>query len=510
MNVPPDSPRLTRDRRERRRMSLRARLTWVFAVAMAAMLTGLGAFVYLRMGAELLNGVDRNLGARADALIVTLATDPGAPLGGGNRFVDPDEAFAQDLDPSGRILDSTLGQETEPLLTSAQVATITGPTFLTRNHGDADDSDRLLAVPAMAGNQNVIAVVGGTLGDRRDALDSLLALYAVAGPAGLLLTSAAGWLLAGAALRPVEGIRQRAAQLSDTDPTGRLPVPRTGDELSRLATTLNDLLARLHAAVAREHRFVDDASHELRTPLAVLKAELDLVATRPRSAQHLLATLGVAARETDRLVALAEELLVLARARQHQVPPRRTPTHLPGLLAEAVAPFRAAAVLADANICIHAQDITVDIDPDQTRRAIQNLVDNSIRHGRGDIAITAQAHAHLVQIDVQDQGPGFPESLLATAFEPFTHGPAPMPDAVCGAEQVPFPPDRHHGTGLGLAIVAAIAEAHRGAATAINSPHGGATVRLHLRTSQPGHEVPPEPRGHRPTEQGERTRRQRR
>ncbi len=448
----------------RPQLSLRARLTWVFSLAMVAMLTGLGLFIYLRLGAELSHGVDRNLGARADALTAALGPDPRAPLGGGHRFVDPDEAFAQVLDRSGRIFDSTPGAMSRPLLSPAQAATLTGPTYLTREHRQRDDADRLLAVPVTAGGRDVIAVVGETLGDRRDALAHLLTLYAVTGPAGLLLASTAGWVLAGAALRPVERMSVRAAQLSHVDPTGRLPVPATGDELAALATTLNDLLARLHAAVAREHRFVDDASHELRTPLAVMKAELDLAATRPRSTDELMMTLRHTTRETDRLVTLAEDLLVLARARQGGLPPRRVPTLLSAVVADAVRSVQVDTGHPRIRIDHTGPDLVVDVDPDQTRRAIANLVENAVRHGGGDVTVTTSAARGSLRVDVSDHGAGFPSALLATAFEPFVHGHAPA----------------RPGTGLGLAIVQAIAAAHRGGVTATNPAGGGALVRLHL------------------------------
>ena len=494
--------------RWRRPVSLRARLTLVFGVAMALMLAGLGAFIYLRLATELASGVDRSLGARADALTAELesssSADPGPPLGGGHRFVDPDEAFAQILDPSGRVLDSTPAVAAAPLLTRAQVtriARIDRPTFLTRPHRQPDDSDRLLAVPARAADGPVIAVVGETLGDRRDALRHLLTLYAVTGPAGLLLTCVAGWVLAGAALRPVEAIRASATQLSHSNPAGRLPVPGTGDELTRLTITLNDLLARLHAAVGREHRFVNDASHELRTPLAVLKAELDLATSRPRTAIELHATVTTAAIQTDRLITLAEALLVLARARQGGALLRRTPTHLPTLLAEAIAPLQNQAERAGAAIHIDtganarsgtgatARDDTVEVDPDQIGRAVRNLVENAIRHGGDDLTITTGTDGDILQIDVIDNGPGIPECLLPTVFDPFTRARTvgTQPPATAGPTRVtsllqhqrgvqPWP-----GTGLGLAIVKAIAEAHHGTATASNTSGGGAHLQLRLR-----------------------------
>src|SRR4051794_14067042 len=212
-------------------VSLRSRLTLAFATAMALVLAGLGGFIYLRLGSELLGGIDRSLGTRADALSAALATDGSVPLGG-HRFADPDEAFVQVLDRSGRILQATSGVSGSALLRPGQAATISEPTFLTRPMGTGADPARLLAVPARTPGRAVIIVVGETLGDRRDALRQLLELYAVAGPAGLALASAAGWVLAGAALRPVERLRRQAAQISDTDPGIRLPVPDTGDELS--------------------------------------------------------------------------------------------------------------------------------------------------------------------------------------------------------------------------------------------------------------------------------------
>src|SRR5206468_434054 len=157
-----------------------------------------------------------------------------------------------------------------------------------------------------------LLVVGQTLSDRDEALTRQLKLFALALPIALIITTTAGWLLAGAALRPVESMRRRAAELSAQDPGLRLPIPATGDELARLAVTLNDVLDRLHQAREREHRFVDDASHELRTPLAVLKAELDLALTRRRPPEQLRGALQAAATYTDELVRLAEDLLVLA------------------------------------------------------------------------------------------------------------------------------------------------------------------------------------------------------
>ena len=118
--------------------------------------------------------------------------------------------------------------------------------------------------------------------DRADAAPLFRGLL-VAGPVGLLLATFGAYVLAAAALRPVESMRRRAGFISATTPGSRLPVPRSHDEIRDLAETLNDMLDRLEAALEHERRFVADASHELRTPLALLKAELELALRRPRS-----------------------------------------------------------------------------------------------------------------------------------------------------------------------------------------------------------------------------------
>jgi two-component system, OmpR family, sensor kinase len=455
-------------------MSLRLRLTAVFAVAMAVMLTALAAFLHGWLASELLREIDRSLGAHAD----TILADAGAPdLGSTGRFVDPDEAFAQLLTPEGVVLASSRGLGSVPALTRAQARSVGAghATYLTQHVDTADaerladpdhDADRLLATPITIHGGRAVLVVGQTLSDRDEALTRQLKLFAVALPVALIITTTAGWLLAGAALRPVESMRRRAAELSAQDPGVRLPIPATGDELARLAVTLNDLLDRLHQAMEREHRFVDDASHELRTPLAVLKAELDLALTRPRPPEQLRGALRAAATYTDELVRLAEDLLVLARMRSGRLPLHRVPTELTAMLDRAIAPLRAAAVTAGRTVRIHAPDVQVCVDPIRTRQAVLNLVDNALRHGRGTITVTATATPTTLTIDVRDEGDGFPPDLADTAFEPFVRG-APSSSGPRGA-------------GLGLAIVQAVAAAHVGSARTASDPGGGARVLVEL------------------------------
>ena len=154
-----------------------------------------------------------------------------------------------------------------------------------------------------------------------------------------MLATLAGYLLAGAALRPVEAMRRRAAAITAATPGSRLPVPAANDEIARLAETLNDMLGRLEAALRHEQRFVSDASHELRTPLALLRTELELALRRTRTHDELEAAVRSAAEETERLTRLAEDLLLVARADHGELPVRRERIHARELLERVASRF---------------------------------------------------------------------------------------------------------------------------------------------------------------------------
>jgi signal transduction histidine kinase len=212
---------------------------------------------------------------------------------------------------------------------------------------------------------------------------------------------------------------------------------------------------------------VDDASHELRTPLAVLKAELDLALARPRSVEELEATVRAASGQTDALVRLAEDLLVLARTKRGRLPVRRTDVSLRKLLGEAAAPFQDRARESGGEIRIEAPDEPVSVDPARIRQAVQNLLDNALRHGGSSpVRVVGVRADGTVRIEVEDRGPGFPGDVLEDAFEPFVRGSAM---------------DGETGAGLGLSIVKAVAQAHDGYAAVENLEGGGARVVLALK-----------------------------
>ena len=322
-----------------------------------------------------------------------------------------------------------------------------------------------LAVPTADGTATV--VVARSLDQREETLDHLLRELLIVSPLALLLASLAGYGLAAAALRPVEAMRVRAEGVT-ADVPAHLPVPRARDEISRLAVTLNDMLARLHAAFEHERRFVADASHELRTPLALLRTELELALRRPRSPQELESAIRSAAEETERLSGLAEDLLTIARADQGSLPLRSRPTDTVELLTGVASRYRRRAAELKRTVRANADNaFVIDLDDTRIEQALANLVENALLYGAGDVELFAARNNGTAELHVADRGLGFPSAFLERAFDRFSRADEARSDG---------------GAGLGLSIVGLIAEAHGGKAHAANRPGGGADVWLELPT----------------------------
>jgi signal transduction histidine kinase len=264
-------------------------------------------------------------------------------------------------------------------------------------------------------------------------------------------------------------MRGEAAAISGSEPGRRLPLPHSRDEIRRLGETLNRMLERLETALERERSFVADASHELRTPLALLKTELELALRRPRSQAELEQALRSAAAETDRLARLAEDLLLLARSDQGQVPLRRSAVSARDLLMGVVERFSQRAQAAGRAIEVDAPEgLSLTADPLQLEQALGNLLENALRHGDGNIRLAAADRDGQIELHALDEGRGFPPEFLARAFDRFSRA-----DEARSSE----------GAGLGLTIVDVIARAHGGSAHAANPDGGGADVWLSLPTT---------------------------
>jgi heavy metal sensor kinase len=447
-----------------RRLPIRLRLTIAFAAVLAAVLGAAGVVLYIELGRDLDDTIDAELRHRAEDFVALVGDerDGRAALAAGG------EPLAQVYDPSGRLLASTRQLASTRVVSVPEVRRAAREPLQLDRRGSPAGDVRVLAVGARTERDRpVVVAVGNSLASRDGALDRLETLLLLVGPFALLLASYAGYQVAGAALRPVERMRQRAEQITEHDVAERLPVPDTRDEIEALGRTLNELLARLDAALARERRLLSDASHELRTPLTVLRTGIQVALRRERDVDELRAALESADHEAGRVTRIAEDLLVVARADQGRLPLRRESLPAGELLEAAAIRARPAAEAAGRELLAESDGVgpAVLADRDRTGQALDNLVANALAHGSGAVRLVAHEAEERVELHVIDEGPGFSEELRARAFERFSRG----EEARSG-----------EGSGLGLAIVAAIARAHGGDAGARNLPGGGADVWITL------------------------------
>src|SRR4051794_33105587 len=365
------------------RLPTRVRVTLVFTLGTAAVLLAVGAFVYRSTGDDLLAAVDAGLLSRAELIAQDVRTNGPTVADTGSRLIEADEAFAQVADASGGIVESSPIVAGKPLLGAPTLRAIARPTFFDRSVPGIDNTTRVIAVPVTptpSGDSYVL--VGASLQDRRDELIQLAVTLGIGGPIALPVIACAGWLLAGAILRPVEGMQREAGEITSSDLGRRLSLPPANDEISRLGRTLNSMLDRIEDSFVRERRFVDNASHELRTPVAILKAELDLALSRARTNEELETALRSAAEETDHLARLAEDLLVLSRANDGGLAIQRTEVDLPSLVQGVVRHFEPRAAESDVRIEIGATPAEAFVDPVRLRQALDDLLDNAVRHTR--------------------------------------------------------------------------------------------------------------------------------
>jgi heavy metal sensor kinase len=451
------------------RLPTRVRVTLVFTAVMAALLAAVGLFLYLRLGTTLDETVDRGLRSRAgDVSALIQQADSGLAQAGRSPLTEQGESLAQILDTRGRVVDAPPLQRDRALLRPADLRRAAQGTIFVERRSPTTETDRvrLLATPVRAQGRRLIVVVGASLDATTEAQGELGRLLLVGGPIALLIAALAGYGAAAGALRPVELMRRRAQEIQASRPGRRLPVAPSNDEVARLGQTLNEMLDRLEEAFARERQFVADASHELRTPLAILKGELELALRDADDVEEFRRSVRSAAEESDRLVQLAEDLLVIARSDQGRLPIGLGEVGVRDLLEAVGRRFAQRAAEQGVRLTVDAPEgLELIADRLRLEQAVGNLTDNALRHGGASVELAAVEDGDRVELHVRDDGEAFPPPFLPIAFERFTRA-----DAARG----------RGGAGLGLAIVQAVARAHGGTAHARNRAEGGADVWLDL------------------------------
>jgi len=448
------SPRLVE------RVTLASRITVLTSLAVGLTLAVVSVAVYLTLRMELQNSLDESLGERArdtadtavDAAIeggeaprwVLTATDVRIAVVVGDRAVSNDASAEQYVDePEQQVAAGVTGG-------SMRTAVVDGSRY------------RVAAVP-LPGDQAL--VLAQSMEPTYKSLERLALVAWVVGLTGVFLAGLAGWAVATNGLRPVRRLTQAAERVARTDDLHPITVTGT-DELARLTSAFNQMLAALTASRHRQNQLVADAGHELRTPLTSLRTNLELLGQADRhgglpdaARAELLADVAA---QVDELATLVGDLIELARDEPlHRHP---EPTDLRDVVDAAVVRVRRRA--GGVRIETSVEQWMVVGEPQLLERAVTNLLDNAVRWSPQDGVVDVRLDGGV--LTVRDHGPGIATTDLPHVFERFYRSTEARSLA---------------GSGLGLAIVRRTADRHGGQVTASNAPDGGAVLTLTL----PGH-----------------------
>jgi len=298
-------------------------------------------------------------------------------------------------------------------------------------------------------------------------------------PLILLGGMAVGSLLAGRSLRPLQAIMDEVHAISDGRSLHRRVIaPPTGDELTRLATTLNGMLARLERSFTSLHRFTADASHELKTPLMVIRVDVERALMNPATPPEAIEALDQALEQISLMAEMVDNLLTLARADEGNANLAVERCDLRELVGEAA---ETAGILGEApGISVRTElpegPVVAAVDRSRIRQLLLNLVTNAIKYtpGGGKVSLALVDQGQTVALIVGDDGIGIAAADLPHIFDRFYR--ADIARTRTG--------DRP-GTGLGLAITKWIAEAHGGTIGVQSRPGRGTVVTVTLPKEQP-------------------------
>ena len=430
---------------------IRGRTTAVAVLVVAAALT-IGAIGLLHI---LRNNLNHNISDTVRIRAADVAT-----LVKNDRLPEPlafpgeDSGFVQVIDATGHVIASTSNLDGEPPI--ARLAPKTDrPDVHTLNALPIGDGQRFRVVAQRVSGRNgpVVVLTAASLDAADDATNTVRTALVLGIPLLVLLVGATTWIIAGQVLEPVEGIRREVNKITAGRLDRRVPVPASGDEVSLLAQTMNDMLDRLQTSANRQRQFVADASHELRNPLTAMRATMEVNIAHPEHADWIVTTEDLLL-DQNRLERIVADLIILARVDAGVVRADLQSVDLSRLVENELDRRPAGRVLISRQV---GAGLVVTADPHHLALVLRNLVDNADRHASTRVEVVLDASGPNIRLRVYDDGDGIPAADRLRVFDRFTR----LDDAR----------DRDHGgSGLGLAIVADLVNAHGGAVRIADDP----------------------------------------
>jgi two-component system OmpR family sensor kinase len=473
--------------------TIRRRLTLWYTVALAVTVLAFGTALYLERRSASNRELDQRLTLEADLAqrwlaqsykvlgrIITTSNlnptlDPGI-----SAYLEAGRDYLIVADTAGQVL--ALSDVTRSLSAPA-VERLTAPldTLPLKRHsgvmnlGPPAGSIRYLVVPV----DNAGPGIGGLLvatSTRQASFgpSALLRSMLLIAPVILIGAALLGYWLAGTSLRPVQGIMDEVDAISDgTSLHRRLAVPLSGDEMARLAGTVNGMLARLEESFSSLHRFTADASHELKTPLMVLRAGVERALVHPGTPGEILQSLDETLAQINQMTEMVENLLTLARADEGRAPLAVEESDLREISADVAETTGMLGENAGVSTAHTMPDtpVRLPVDRHRIREMLLNMVTNAIKYTPqgGSIALSLEQDDGAVTFTVRDTGIGIAPGDLPHIFDRFWR-----------ADQARSRTGERPGTGLGLAITKWIAEAHGGSISVQSRPGRGSTFIVRL------------------------------
>jgi signal transduction histidine kinase len=428
-------------------------------VLVAFLIAGMGLAVLLYR--SLLDGVNDAAAGRVRDIVAALQYDTVPELDGPLTITDQRIVAVQIIDQAGNVVQRSASAPPDPLVLPGSIGTTM--VIGLPDHGPDGGDVRISAQAVNGKGARYTVVVGAGSEDIESTVKTVLILLAGASPIVTAVSATVTHRLVARSLRSVDAIRTRVADISTSDLSDRVPVPVNHDEISALAVTMNEMLARIEAGHDAQRRFVGDASHELRSPVAAILSALDVAAAHPEFLNEELAT-STLRPEAQRMESLVEDLLLLARADERGLTLQHKDVDLDDVASN------------EMGRLLRETTLTVDADLAPTRligdrgglsRVLRNLLENAARHAVSRVELRVYPEGSNAILTVGDDGRGIPEGDRERVFDRFVRLDAARARSGGGA-------------GLGLAIVSEVVAAHGGNVAIGDRPGGGALVTVQL------------------------------
>jgi signal transduction histidine kinase len=440
-------------------ISTRSAVLSAAVVFVAVIIAGIGLVFVLNR--NLLSSVDDAAAGRVRDTIGALQFDTASELDGSLLTTDQRVVAVQIIDANGNVIAHSDSAPDTPLLPISSFGTRMRSGI---SDDAAPDNDmRISGQTADTATGRYTVIAGGGSESAETTVRTVSLLLAIAAPIISAVAGVVTYRLVKRSLRSVEAIRARVSEITASDLTERVPVPGQNDEVSALAKTMNEMLARVESGHAAQRRFVGDASHELRSPLASIISALEVAQDYPETLDDEL-TSGTLIPEAHRMQVLVDDLLLLARADERGLAIGEDEVNL-DVLAEA----EAARIRRETGLAIEitTDEVVVIGSAGDLARVLRNLLDNAVQHAKSTVEITVEHRPTEAMLTVGDDGPGIPRGDRAKAFDRFVRL-----DSARSRDR--------GGSGLGLAIVAEIVAAHDGTVSIDDRTDGGTRVTVVL------------------------------